>query len=246
MHELADIINKVHCADCLEFMKQMPDECVDLVITDPPYNASNSDLSLPDRNYRTINQDWDKNFDMLPFILGSWRTLNTKGSLLAFCDYHLLGKYLDLSFKQQQILHWNKTNPFPALTKVYPFSMEYIVWFVKGVGYTFNKSYARTDVFRTPILGGKERTTHPTQKPLSIVRNLIQVHTQPGDTIFDPFLGSGTTAVAAKQLGRNFIGVEINPEYCKIAEERLKQEVLPFNQPKPETQSTPDMFEAKP
>ena len=86
------------------------------------------------------------------------------------------------------------------------------------------------NVFKTPILGGKERGKgglyHPTQKPLSIVSKLIKVSSNENDIILDPFLGSGTTAVAAKQLKRNFIGIEISKKYCKIARDRLKQDIL--------------------
>lgn len=225
---MKELLNNIHCADCLEFMKQMPDECVDCVITDPPYNASNSKMSLPDRNYQTIGEAWDKDFDPATFADIVKRKLKKNGSIVVFCSLHLLEEYLSLPFKLQQILHWHKTNPFPAIAKVYTFSIEYILWFTTGSPYVFNKKYARTDTFDIPILNGAERTSHPSQKPLRIIRNLIEVHTNPGHLILDPFAGSGTTLVAAKQLGRNFIGVEIDPNYCEIAKQRLSQEVLHF------------------
>ena len=77
-----------------------------------------------------------------------------------------------------------------------------------------------------PICGGNERWKHPTQKPLRIIEKLLKTHSNENDIILDPFLGSGTTAVAAQYLKRNFIGIEINPEYCKIAEQRLSQKTL--------------------
>jgi len=69
-------------------------------------------------------------------------------------------------------------------------------------------------------------TGHPSQKPVKLIKKLLNKYSKKGDTILDPFLGSGTTAVACKELGRNFIGIEISKEYCKIAEQRLQQEVL--------------------
>ncbi len=80
-----------------------------------------------------------------------------------------------------------------------------------------------TNVFYAPIVGGKERTKHPTQKPLSITKEIIKRHCRKNGIVLDPFIGSGTVAVACKELDRNFIGIEINPNYIKLAEERIKE-----------------------
>ena len=80
--------------------------------------------------------------------------------------------------------------------------------------------------FQYPICGGNERTEHPTQKPLKMIEKLVKIHSNENDTVIDTFIGSGTTAVACQNLKRNFIGIEKSPEYCKIAEERLRQKPL--------------------
>jgi DNA modification methylase len=76
----------------------------------------------------------------------------------------------------------------------------------------------------TPICMGNERTEHPTQKPLLLIEKLLTIHSNPNDLILDPFLGSGSTAVAAVKLNRRFIGIEISPKYCQIARERIARE----------------------
>jgi DNA modification methylase len=220
-------LNKIICADCLEVIKQMPDKCVDLVLTDPPYNASNSNISFGSKHYRCVNEKWDKGFTP-DFVDLAFSKIKDGGSLLVFCSYHLLGQYL--TWKQpQQILHWAKTNPFPAAAKVYTPNIEYVLWWTQGNPYTFNKPKAKQNILWSSICAGHERTEHPTQKPLSIIRKLIQVHTDKNQTVLDCYLGSGTTAIAAAQLGRNFIGVEISTGYCRIAEERLRLETAQLN-----------------
>ena len=107
---------------------------------------------------------------------------------------------------------------------------------LQGTGYfrreyeTLRREYAPQsgihEIIALPIVSAKDNTNHPTTKPLALIKTLVNVASRDNDLILDPFLGSGTTAVAAKQLGRRFIGVEINPDYCKIAEQRLAQEQL--------------------
>ena len=82
--------------------------------------------------------------------------------------------------------------------------------------------------FEYPLVQGKVRTKHPTQKPLGLIQKFIEVSSRKGDTVLDPFIGSGTTAVAAKTLGRNYLGIELNEDYIKIAEERINQTPQPM------------------
>lgn len=217
-------LNQIICGDCLEVMQGIPDKSVDLVLTDPPYNASNSKISCIDKHYTTVDEEWDKDFQIEPFIAEVKRILKPNGSLLVFCSYHLLGEYLTKTpLKLQQIIHWTKTNPFPAIAKIYTPNIEYCLWFVKGSPYTFNKEYSGQNIITTNICAGYERTEHPTQKPLLLFEKLITVHSNKGDIILDPFLGSGTTAIAALNTGRFFVGIEKEPKYVEIARKRLEQ-----------------------
>ena len=83
-----------------------------------------------------------------------------------------------------------------------------------------------SSVFNDVII--RQKRIHPWEKPETLMEKIIRIHTNENDTVFDPFFGSGTTLIVCKQLKRNFIGIEISPEYCKIAEDRLKQQVLNF------------------
>ena len=208
-------LGKLYHGDCLEIMPQL--EPVDLVLTDPPYNASETpSVCFDEKKYHAVNEDWDIGFrvDMLTDIPCK--------DLLVFCSFHLLVDYLSFA-KPRQILHWHKVNPFPALNKFYNFSVEYILWYASD-NFVFNKKIAGKDMIQTTICSGKERTKHPTQKPLSLIHHLIRVHSMIWYTILDPFIGSGTTAVACERLNRRWIGIEISEEYCEIAAKRIEQE----------------------
>jgi len=239
-----EMINKIHCADCLEFMKDIPDESIDLVLTDPPYNISQKNKIF--RDYRSgkrgdIKMDfgeWDYNFQIEPFLKEAKRVLNDFGSIIVWTSEQLYGKYREWFEKEmypKQLLVWVKTNPLPQFRLVgYRQATELLFWALKkkntknNPNFLFLKQSEMTNVFYAPIVGGEERTIHPTQKPLSITQQLIMRHCREGGIVLDPFLGSGTTAVACKRLKRKFIGIEINPEYCRIAEERLDNESEPL------------------
>lgn len=198
--------------------------CDVLVLTDPPYNASNSNIGFQDKGYNTIDLDWDKDFDPRPAMDLCWKTLEQKGSLISFCSYHLLGWYLNWK-KPQQIIHWRKTNPFPAIAK----AIEYAVWFTKGSPYTFNKEHAGQNIIDAPICAGHERTEHPTQKPISVMTSILRVHAPKCGIILDPFMGSGTTLRAAKDQNLSAIGIDMEEKYCEIAAKRMEQEVFNFD-----------------
>ena len=219
--------NKIYHKDCIDFLKEVEDGSVDLILTDPPYNASNSKLEFPDKHWASVNQEWDKGFTV-DFVKLAIQKLKSNGSMLIFCSYHLLKDYLNtVDIKLQQIIHWTKTNPVPSFYKVYTPNVEYILWFVKGSPYTFNKKKAKTNVIQTKMVNNLDTTKyHPTQKPVMLMRRLVEVHSNEGELVLDCFMGSGTTALASKQLNRSFIGCDINKEYVEIAERRLSQKTL--------------------
>lgn len=220
-------INKIINADCLNILKQLPSKSIDLVLTDPPYNASNSSLGYSEKSYKTINQNWDKDFT-LDFLQIVESKIKDNGSMLVFCSYHLLADYLNTAkLKLQQIIHWAKYNPFPAIAKVYTQNVEYILWFRNTKPYTFNKGFSGQNIIYTNILNGKENNGHPAQKPLELIEKLLNVHSNGNDLILDCFSGSGTTAIACHNLNRNFICIEKDKDYyeksVKRYEEHIKQ-----------------------
>jgi site-specific DNA-methyltransferase (adenine-specific) len=237
--------------DSLEIMKDMADNSVDLILTDPPYNISKlndqrdrSKLASPImRRKKSLNYDfggWD-NMERAEFLkfTDEWlteccRVLKDGGTIISFFnkeDISYLGwQAKPLGIRTRTIISWHKTNPVPSFRKVNYLSACEFIWIgskgEKSWTFNFGQQKDTHNFFETPNSSSYGETSHPTEKPLSLISWLIQTHTNEGDMILDPFLGSGTTAKACKQLNRQYIGIEINPDYVKIAQDRLKQEVL--------------------
>ena len=182
------------------------------------------------------------------------RVLKQNGSIYISCTYHNIGEILitakNLGFKTKNIITWYKTNAMPNITKrTFTHASEYVCWFAKGKGWKFNYNKLKEinpnrtkdgklkqmrdflDFIEMPIVQGKERikgknnrAIHPTQKPEKLLEIIITASSDEGDTVLDPFFGTGTTGVVAKRLGRNWIGIEINAEYIKVAKKRIQSE----------------------
>ena len=230
---------KLIFGNCLEKFKDIADESVDLVFADPPYNISqktkfrrdsrsgkNMDISLDFGN-------WDYNFNPEPFLIESKRVLNKYGSVIVWTSEELYGIYRSWFAKNmypKQLLLWVKDNPVPQFRLVgYRNATELMFWALKykntkdNPNFIFLTQREMTNVFHAPIVGGHERTKHPTQKPLKIALEIIRRHCKEGGLVCDPFFGSGTIAIACKLLNRNFIGFEIDEKYYNIAKERLEK-----------------------
>jgi len=196
-----------------------------------------------------MDEKWDMFKDYLAYLdfTREWtreanRLLTKTGSMLICCSYHGLGEILislkELNYKILNIIIWRKTNPMPNVTKrTLTHSTEFVVWAIKSPGWTFNyydmKKYAQgkqlRDVWEFPLCQGPQRiknksgrAAHPTQKPIELISRIVEMASKKDDVVLDPFLGTGTTAVAADKLQRKWIGIENNPEYVKIAKNRIK------------------------
>lgn len=125
-------------------------------------------------------------------------------------------------FKQPRIGIWNNTNAVPinSHTNYLSNCREYFISFCKGKKGVFNSVYDKA-YYEYPIVGGKERTIHPTQKPVKLMEDLIKVNSNENDVVLDCFMGSGTTGIACTNLNRNFIGVELDKTYFEIANKRI-------------------------
>ena len=218
--------------DCLELMKGLDDESVDCVITDPPYGIDY--LSSWTTNHHKLENDKDVRIDKLyaKFLPDVKRILIKKGVLCSFSGgggkrpttaYATLELIKHLELVQTLIWSKGKTDgSFVGLGWRYRPSYETILVGAKDAGnYNFYPRYSSNVFVCKPHI--PQKGEHPTQKPIKLMRWLIENHTKEGDTILDPFMGSGTTGVACQQLGRNFIGYEISPDYFKIAEKRIKE-----------------------
>lgn len=223
----------VYLGDCLEVLPTLEAASVALVLTDPPYNVSEEGADIRHAGTGALAQKrdfgaWDYEWHPAPMLAAVAPLLPRGGSLLAFTSDRLLSAYRECeAFNPRGTIVWEKTNPPPTPRPSYVSATEWIAWLQKpGSKATWNASGFTVNVLRYPICGGNERTEHPTQKPIDLIKELITRHSNPGDLILDPFMGSGTTLRAAKDLGRRAIGIEINEDYCRIAVERLRQGVL--------------------
>jgi DNA (cytosine-5)-methyltransferase 1/site-specific DNA-methyltransferase (adenine-specific) len=204
------------------------------IITDPPYNISkNNNLSTMQGKRQGVDfGSWDKNFDLFGWIRDYTQLLEENGSIIIFCSYLFISDIArELANNQidvKDIIVWKKSNPMPRnIERRYVQDMEFAIWGVKkNSKWIFNKPsntpYLRS-MIETSLVSGKERKDHPTQKSLSLMEQLIKIHTNEGDLILDPFMGTGTTGVAAVKNKRRFIGIEINNDYYKISEGRLRE-----------------------
>ena len=237
-----DDLGVIYCGDCLEIMKDLPDKSVDLVLTDPPYGHKNKDGDMssnykaikgigdyiPSRDNRPIVNDGEEANEIYYNCLPIWSRILVSGGCCCCC---CCGGGPDPQFARWSL--W--------MDKHIPFKMC-VIWFKGfwGLGHHYRrcwecilvgqkggsacKWHIDTTVPNIILEDRKPKELnelHPTVKPIALMSKFIKWHSTLNDTILDPFLGSGTTAVAAKMLGRRYIGIEISEEYCEIAKKRL-------------------------
>ena len=220
--------------DCLTYMKVIPDKCIDLILTDPPYNIaqySTGNIPLPGRD--ALNNDiaaWDS-IPLNPEALleDFLRILKPDGNIFVFTSYNMLGKWhevFDKEFDTFQFFIWHKTNPAPKIYKngfLNSCEMVICLW-NKGHKWNFSNQKEMHNFYECPICMPPERLKnpkHPAQKPVRLLKHLISISTNPGDIVFDPFMGVGSSGVAAKELGREYIGCEIDKAYYDAACKRV-------------------------
>ena len=212
MRDISEFVNKIHCGDCLDLMREMEDKSVDLVLTDPPYGGiltkKNGNGVLKDIASRCGGGSWDIKPEK-EYFLEVQRV--SKNQIIFGGNY-----FTDFLPPSPCWVVWDK-NRISAQS----FSDCELAWT------SFDTALKKVDVtwdgFRMECDIGTETRVHPTQKPLKLMMWCLEKYSKPGMTVLDPFMGSGTTCVACKKLGRNFIGIEKEPEYIKIAEKRLEK-----------------------
>lgn len=192
---------KIYHGDCLEIMPLLPK--VDLVVTDPPYGIGIASNPFRQKHEK---QDWDEKPVSVEH-LNMMRSVSKHQVIWG-------GNYFETLFPAQGFLIWDKGQP-----EDFSSAMCELAWMSK-------KSPAK--MFKKWVVSYEKQ--HPTQKPTTLMKWCVQQFTN-GDTpnsILDPFMGSGTTLVACKELGKNGIGIEINEKYCAIAKKRLQNTQVPF------------------
>ncbi len=212
-----DYINKVICGDCIQVMKQMPDGCVDLVVTDPPWNCGKNYGVYKDNKSEEEYQDFIR-----ALLLEFSRISNNRISIV-------LGSEILLdwwkNFKEAKAIIIRKG----AISRI-RINNLFLQW--KAVLINVDSVKPEIDLWddiRWPGEGyffNEPRYEHPAMTPEKLMSRIINRFTKESNTVFDPFCGSGTTAISASRSFRKFIGIEINSDYCKIAEQRLAQREL--------------------
>ena len=244
--------NTIIAGDCIAVMNDLPADSVDMIFADPPYNLQLSgDLHRPN-NSRVdgVEEDWDKfagfaEYDAFTraWLAAAHRVLKDTGSLWVIGSYHNIfrvGTALqDLGFWILNDIVWRKTNPMPNFRGMrFTNAHETMIWCARGEAAkpTFNYQAMKAlndDVqmrsdWLFPICSGAERLkvegrkAHPTQKPEALLHRVLLAASNPGDVVLDPFFGTGTTGAVAKRLGRDWIGIEREADYRKIAKARIE------------------------
>ena len=252
-------LGRILDGDCVEAMRSLPDNCIDLIFADPPYNLQlGGDLNRPDGSHvDAVTDDWDR-FDSFAaydrftrdWLVEARRILKPDGALWVIGSYHNIfrvGAILqDLGFWILNDIVWRKSNPMPNFRGTrFTNAHETLIWASMGekAKYHFNYRAMKTlndelqmrSDWVIPICGGQERLkkeghkVHPTQKPEALLYRVMLATTEKGDVVLDPFFGTGTTGAVAKRLGREWIGCEREGIYREAAVERIEM-ALPLDE----------------
>ncbi len=236
--------------DCLiwmdEYIKKYPNGLFDMIFADPPYFLSNNGITCHSGKMVSVNKgDWDKSkgIDLTYEFNMNWlskckQLLNPNGTIWITGTHHniyMIGYLIQkLGFKILNNITWEKPNPPPNLScRYFTHSTETIIWAAKSENskHTFNYDVIKASnlnkqmksvwTFTSPKNSEKFFGKHPAQKPVELLRRIILASTNEKNTILDPFAGSSTTGVAALELKRNFVGIELEEEFIKLSIERL-------------------------
>ena len=245
-------LDQIVMGECIAAMRALPAKSVDCVFADPPYNLQlGGELFRPDGSHvDAVTDDWDK-FESLKhydaftraWLAEAHRVLKDDGTLWVIGSYHNIFRVgsavQDLGYWILNDIVWRKANPMPNFRGTrFTNAHETLIWASKGekARYTFNYRSMKTlndelqmrSDWEFPICGGPERLkaggvkVHPTQKPEALLYRIMLASTHPGDVVLDPFFGTGTTGAVAKRLGRRWIGIEREADYCAAAATRIE------------------------
>jgi DNA modification methylase len=230
MINIEEVKNTIINADCLDILKQLPDKCVDLVLTDPPYVIDNlggtkSPLAKRCAKVRDIIDDFTKDFNFYDISKELLRVCKYT-NIVMFCSKQQVSRTMfffeDNGF-QVNLCVWDKTNPAPLGNNKLVNNLEYIV-VVRGTGAYFNNDLPISKKRMSFVYPTGRKEYHPCEKPIELISDLMSLFSKENHIVLDCFSGSGTTAVVSHKLKRNFICVEKDPEYWKVSCKRLEDE----------------------
>jgi site-specific DNA-methyltransferase (adenine-specific) len=254
-------------------MRRLPDHSFDHCIADPPFNISRRrGLGWAFSRHITMQEAWDRMAGdefwafNIAWLREASRVIKPNGNLIVFGTYHNIYQlgFLLQSGLDRRVLNsivYKRTNPQPNITaRMLTEATEYLIWAVnetpdRARNWTFNYWDAKEmnggrqlqNVWEYPVTPKSERRhgKHPSQKPLALLERIVLLCSKPGDSILDPFTGTGTAALAARRHGRRWLAIENNPDYLDIAERRLAAEP-PLEPRDPEPDIPPDGASAAP
>jgi len=235
----------IHLADCFDVFREIPDSSVDLILTDPPYGHNNNNGDLIDRweeavgkekkdKPRPILNDGPEANELVRKLFQEAARVLKPGCCCCCCccgggpdpQFARWSLWIDEVLDFKQMVVWDK-GPM-GMGWHYRRSYETILVAQKrgAACHWFDDSHKIENIIRPGDYGIKKiipsKTQHPTVKPVALMAHFIRLHTMPGDVVLDPFMGSGTTGVACANMDREFIGVELDPQFYEMAEKRLK------------------------
>ena len=225
-------LDVIYNEDCYKGIKNIPSNSIDLIVTDPPYDmnigTSNNCGVMKGRTNTFIQQIKETNLDKgLNFeILDEYVRVLKRINIYIWCNksmiFPLLKYFVEEKKCNYDLLIWGKSNPIPFCGSHYLVDKEYCLFFwEQGATIEIPFERAKTVYVTNTNTSDKEEFGHPTIKPMEIIKNLISNSTKVGGVVLDTFMGSGTTAVACKELDRHYIGFELNPDYYRIAVDRV-------------------------
>ena len=224
-------IDNIYCMDCLEGMRQMESGSVSLIIADPPYELQQHN-EKGGSAFGKKGREYHQGIDHLQSgvsneILEECLRVCKHPNMYIFCSKDQLPQLLNFVLGHKlkyDLLTWHKTNPVPTCNNKYLSDTEYIVFMRNGAN-LYGTYETKRKYFITPTnTDDKKAWGHPTPKPVPIIQTLIENSSQTGDIILDPYMGSGTTAIAAIRSNRHYIGFELNKDYFEIAKKRIELE----------------------
>lgn len=226
---IENLKNTIINSDCLNILKQLPDKCIDCIITDPPYIVDNhggtkSPLAKRCAKVRDIIDDFTKDFDFYDVSSELLRVCKYV-NIIMFCSKQQVSR--TMSFFEQKgfqvnLCVWDKTNPAPLGNNKLINNLEYIV-IAREYGAYFNNNLPVSKKRMSFVYPTGIKEYHPCEKPIELVSDLISLFSKENDLVLDCFSGSGTTAIACHNLNRNFICIEKDPEYAKASIKRLEK-----------------------
>lgn len=234
-----DKVNQIICGDCLEVLKTFPDNSVDLVVTSPPYNKASAKRKCSKTDSWTkANIDYDLFSDDLPeaeyqaqqreLIEELKRVIKPSGSIF-YNHKNRIVNHISVSPERwvgdfRQLIIWDRGSSCVLEPIRFMPTIEQIYWITKEnkTPYFTKEGFQFKDVWRIP----PAQNPHPAPFPEQLVKRCIISACPENGIVLDPYIGSGTTAKVAKEMGRQYIGIELNPKFIEMAEQKLRQEVL--------------------